>query len=434
MALCKSIIRRKKGKEEIDMGKISKGRLSTIGVGALMLAIAILCTAPARADEAPTIKLSDTLNNLQFGMLAYIDYSVGQSPLANNQSANFNRFALTRGYLTVQKGITPWLAVRMTSDVYQDTTTSSGNSTNGKYLFRLKYLYAEFSGPDLGPITQIKGEVGMGHIPWLDFEEGLNPYRCLGTMPIERAGIFASADLGASIMANIGGKLDDAKKRTGSDKYSGKYGSWHIGVYNGGGYSAIENNQDKVVEGRITLRPLPGFLPGLQLSYFALYGRGNTQITKVGIDNEGKWPLYQAQLGMLSFTHPRFIVSGQYFAGWGNSAGTAVTATNVDSLQFEGYSFFGNIKLPILKDRLALFTRYDYFNPDTGRQISVNNDASYWFMDSGVAFDFYKGNMLVINYRTTHHSHDSGGVAKMPKENNNLGTDQFVQAVLQIKF
>ena len=428
------------------MGKVSERRLSTVGLIGLLVAAAIICAAPARADEAPTMKFSDTLNNLQFGILAYIDYSEGQRPAPKNWSSNFNSFTLTRGYFTAKKGITPWMNVRITTDVYQDTTslTTSGlstsesialnGSTSGKYLLRLKYLYGEFLIPNLGPITDIKSEVGMGHVPWLDFEESINPYRCQGTMPIERAGVFASADIGASIMGYFGGKLDDAKKRTGNGAYDGKYGSWHIGVFNGGGYSAVENNQDKVVEGRISLRPLPGFLPGLQLSYFALYGKGNTQITKTGIDNEGKWPIYQAQIGMLSFEHPRFIITGQHFTAWGNSAGSAVSATNVDSLVMEGYSAFGNVKLPILKNKLAMFGRYDSVNPDAGKQISVNNDASYWLAMGGIAFDFYKGNMLIIDYQTTHYAHDSGGIGKAPKANNNLGTDQFVQAVLQVKF
>lgn len=49
---------------------------------------------------------------------------------------------------------------------------------------RLKYLYAELRPPDAGPFTDMKSEIGMGHIPWLDFEEHINPYRCQGTMPL----------------------------------------------------------------------------------------------------------------------------------------------------------------------------------------------------------------------------------------------------------
>ena len=56
----------------------------------------------------------------------------------------------------------------------------------------------------------MKTEVGLGHIPWLDFEESVNPYRCQGTMAIERAGVFNSADLGVSIRGDFGGKLEDA--------------------------------------------------------------------------------------------------------------------------------------------------------------------------------------------------------------------------------
>lgn len=380
---------------------------------------ALAFSSRARAEEQATLKLDKSLENLKFGILAYLEYSAGASPLAHNDEENFNKFALTRGYFTLQKEITPWLKARMTADAYQ--------REDGYYDVMLKYYYAQVKFPDLGPLTNLSSEIGMGHMPWLDFEEHINPYRCQGTMAIERAGIFNSADLGVSLMGYFGGKLEDAKKRTGNDYYAGKFGSWHIGVYNGPGYHAVEANQNKVVEGRITLRPLPSIVPGLQLSYFGLYGEGNTRATATD-----EFPDYVVHLGMLSFEHPRFIFTGQYFTTEGIASGKLIDGDG-EALTTQGYSFFGNVKLPIFGDRPNIFARYDYFDADIDDKVA--EDSAYQMYIGGIAIDLYKGNMLLFVYENTDYEDDSGGKkGKTPKVGNELGDDWKFQVVFQVKF
>ena len=114
------------------------------------------------------------LKGLNIGMLAYLDYSNGQKPEPGDKASSFNEFRVTRGYFTVKKEVLPWMHARMTIDAHQDET--------GDYKNRLKYFYAELRPPDFGLLTDMKSEIGLGHIPWLDFEEHINPYRCQGTM------------------------------------------------------------------------------------------------------------------------------------------------------------------------------------------------------------------------------------------------------------
>ena len=85
--------------------------------------------------------------------------------------------------------------------------------------------------------------------------------RAQGPMVSDRGGFQTSADAGVDLMGNFGGTLADAKGQVGSSHYDGLYGSWHLGVYNGGGYHASEQNGNKVVEARLTARPLPNTLP-----------------------------------------------------------------------------------------------------------------------------------------------------------------------------
>ena len=376
-------------------------------------------------EEAVEAKQGDTgfelpkgLKGFSFGLLWYLDYSNGEVPESGDESSSYNEFRVTRGYLTVQKEFLPWFHSRVTIDTHQDD--------EGDYKTRLKYIYAELRPNDAGPFTDMKSEFGLGHIPWLDFEEHVNPFRCQGTMAIERAGVFNSADTGVSLRGNFGGKLEDAKAKTGNHHYDGRYGSWHLGVYNGSGYHAAEENENKPLEYRVTLRPLPDVIPGLQLSYFGIYGEGND-------DNNAAedWPDYRVNLGMLSFENPWVILTGQYFTTEGNAKGTWVDATG-EALTTEAYSFFANLKLPVPEKKLSLFARYDHFDQDADGKIG--NDAEYQMFIGGVAYDIYHGNLLMLAFETTDYGTDAGAKGKMPVPGNMLGDDYKIQAVMQVKF
>jgi hypothetical protein len=368
--------------------------------------------AEKETDSAPAV-LPKALQGLKVGMLGYIDYSAGETGTALGGGDSYNRFTVTRGYLTVEKAILPWMGARMTSDVHQDSA--------GDWKFRLKYLFAELRPDDLGPLTNMKAEIGQGHIPWLDFEEHVNPYRAQGTMAIERAGIFNSADMGLSLRGNFDGKLEDAAALTGNGHYDGRYGSWHLGVYDGGGYHASEKNNNKVAEGRLTVRPLPASLPGLQLSYLGIYGDGNT----------AAGPDYRVNLGMISYEHPRAILTAQYFTTKGNASGSLVDSTG-KSLDTKGYSLFGRVKLPVMEEKLAVFGRYDHFDPDDDGVIS--SKAAYDLSLGGLSYELYKGNMVLLTYERTNHEDDSNGLGVVPVVGTKLGDDHRVQVVYQLKF
>jgi len=375
--------------------------------------------------EPVTIDIPDALKGLKVSTEAYIDYSNGQTGQPGNKETSYNKFALTRGYLTVEKEALPWLGARVTMDIYQD---SKSTSDSGSFQERMKYYYAVVKPGDSGFLTNMKSEIGQGHTPWLDFEEHINPYRCQGTMAIERAGVFASADTGVSLQGNFGGQLENAKETVGNTHYDGKYGSWHIGVYNGSGYHATEDNNNKVVEYRLTVRPVAEVLPGLQLSYNGLVGEGNAKST---VNNE--YPDYVVNQGMLSFQNPIVILTGQYFMTKGNASGSWVNPATGDALKTAGYSFFANVRLPIpaIENKLSVFGRFDHFNIDDDDKIA--DDGAYDLYIGGLAYDVYKGNLVLVSYEGTSYDKNAGGKGKAPVAGNNLGDDQKVQVVWQIK-
>lgn len=367
----------------------------------------------AKRDNAMD-KVLKFLGGLQIGTLSYFDYSGGR----HKDDESFNEFRITRGYINIKKQLTPWLGFRVTPDVHQDST--------GDFKLRLKYLYAEFRPPDFSFLTGMKSEIGMGHMPWLDFEEHLNPYRCQGTMFIERADTFNSADLGLSLRGYFGGELDQDYMKKVSKYYAGRWGSWHVGVYNGSGYHASENNDNKVPEWRLTVRPLPDVLPGLQVHYFGLYGKGNT-------DYPSGPPDYRVNLGMLSYQNEWIIFTGQYARTWGNAKGTLVAPATDSALRGEGFSFFGNTKLPLLDRKLNLFARYDHFDPDRKDDVTAGDDC-YDLVNGGLAWEFYHHFMWLLVYERIMYDKNNGGVGKVPVEGNDLADDWRVQTVLQINF
>jgi hypothetical protein len=451
-------------------------------------------------------EISKAFKGLHVSLLAYIDYSLGDRPTFRGpltyskaappgNSGNFGRnvdghvgsdqWTLQRGYLTIVKDITPWLSARSTSDL-------TFNGTVGGWVLREKYLYAELKPPNAGNVlTQMKNEWGLGHTPWHDFEESIWPYRCIITTPIERDTAFSSADIGINMRGNFGGELANAKETVGTTAYDGRYGSWHVGVYQGCGYTAGENNQNKVPEYRVTIRPLPDQLPGFQATYFGLYGMGNSSSRANFATTPGSnlgppppppgyyknfFPDWIVNMGYLSYQNPWVILTGQMFWSKGNQAGLWTTqptgpgvvpnpnGQRLNSLWTQGSSIYGDVKLPLAfsipwwksdhKYPLHVFGRFDWFNADVDHVIAKNDTFRRMF--AGLAYYVYKQNIIVLNYERTWYGSDyapgfggpgsllpggltwpssiSNTTATLGSNNGNPGTDQRLQLVFQVSY
>jgi hypothetical protein len=247
-------------------------------------------------------------------------------------------------------------------------------------------------------------------------------------MAVERAGTFNSADVGVSLRGYLGENSKDVQKATGNKKYAGRYGSWHLGVYNGGGYHASEANENKVVEGRATVRPLADIAPGLQLSYLGLYGKGNAK----AVDSLPGYPDYIVNLGMISFEHPQFTLTGQVFMTEGNAKGRWVNPATGDALKTLGYSVFGRVLIPGAESRIHAFGRVDRFDADADDVIAEK--TSYTMILGGASITLHKGNMILLVFETTDYEENFGKAkGSVPAMETMLGKDQKAQIVYQIK-
>ncbi len=340
-----------------------------------------LTAAEAEEIQSKKVELPSALKGLSIGGLSYIDYSFGQA--AQN---NYNRFTLQRVYINVNKEITPWFKARITPDI------TAGADKTGDYTIRMKYAYADFLPSDLGYLTDTTIRAGLEQTPFLEFEEALNGYRMQSPMFQDKRGIITSSDLGISMLGNIAGKL--GKKQTealGNSKFAGRYGTYSIGVYNGGGYSAAnEKNHNKSIQARLTIRPLPDMLPGLQLTYFGITGEDNDTPSATGATN-GKTQKWTNKTGLISYQHRLFVLSGEYMRGKGSFKGDTATAKDKS-----GYSIFGKIILPVY-EKAAFFARYDSFDPDK----NASNDRIKTTI-GGASYRIYGDNYLVAAYEKTH--------------------------------
>jgi polyhydroxyalkanoate synthesis regulator phasin len=330
--------------------------------------------APAEGKDLGDVVKA--MKGFKFGLLWYLSYMDGQGADVGGKAGdgeNHNRFAIKRGYFRVTKTFVPWFDAHMTFDVSQ--TKDDGSSLDGSVAVRIKYAYGKFNLPDLAFLTKPYFEVGIVHMPWLDFEEHVNFYRLQDTMFTERNKTFNSADFGLTFVSLLGGTMDEEYQNKVKHYYPGRYGSMALGIYNGGGYHASEKNGNKALEGRLTVRPLPDIVPGLQLSYFGIYGKGNT-------DAEPDWTV---NLPYVSFEHEYVTLTGQYYWGKGNQGGA-------DENKKDGYSFFAEVKPT---DKLSIIGRYDRFDPNT----DADNDENTRYI-AGIAYHFYKQhkNMVLLDY------------------------------------
>src|SRR5258708_1864833 len=200
--------------------------------------------APAPAD-APSIKIGATI---------FADFTYVAAPASKDSDGNTihpDSFNVSRAYLNVTGQLNHYLSFRITPDIARET--GSGSSLNGSQTFRLKYAFAQLNLDD----WTTKGSwvrLGLQQTPLLDYTESIYRYRFQGGMFIEREGFITSSDAGLS----------------GHYNFAGDYGDIHAGIYNGEGYSKAEANNQKALQIRATVRPLPRFplAKGLRVTPF----------------------------------------------------------------------------------------------------------------------------------------------------------------------
>lgn len=340
---------------------------------AIIIIFLIFCFASLFAEEkieeTPEVDTSVKISGIWF--MAY---------RGNIPSAGDDSFGLKRGYLTFKKRFNETFSIRYT----QDITINKEGDDAGNVELRFKYCYIKADLPEFLFFKQPFVEVGLVHQPWIEFEQKINTYRVQGKMFMEKYGVTSSADFGVNVVALLGGKLDGEARKKVDSSLPGKYGSVSLGVYNGGGYHAPEMNNNKTVEGRLTLRPFPGFMPGLQFSYGFATGKGNDTLNTP----------YNYNIFYVSHETAKTTLTAQFYSGRGFHGGGS------DKLN-AGYSCFGEICVPFTP--LTVFGRFDHFIDGTnfGSTLTPPHDIQTNAYIAGIAWTFYKRNRLIFDIEKT---------------------------------
>jgi hypothetical protein len=212
----------------------------TIGLLALSAGTASAQVTPAAGSTPP-----DDTPSITVGATIYPNYVSQTDPKVTDTDGNTihkSSFDVSRAYLTVTGNVSHIVAFRVTTDVTRENDSAS--SLAGSLVPRLKYAFLQTNLDD----WMTRGSYarfGIQQTPYLDYTEGVYRYRFQGTMFVERAGYFASADAGASFHYNL----------------PSNYGDFHIGLFNGENYNKPDVNDQKAVMVRASIRPFAKMAP-----------------------------------------------------------------------------------------------------------------------------------------------------------------------------
>ena len=144
---------------------------------------------------------------------------------ANLGGSSPNLFDLGRAYLTFRMPAGDNGAIRITTDVFQNTNPAQNSYYQG-WVIRAKYAYLQYTGlrNEFGPGSSLVGRLGLLHTVMVDYEEQFWP-RYLQTTAIEKNGFFSSSDAGLAGLATLGNRWGEI------------YGT----ITNGSGYTSYDN-------------------------------------------------------------------------------------------------------------------------------------------------------------------------------------------------
>lgn len=199
---------------------------------AMLAAFVGASAAAAQPATAPTIDFS----GLMFGSFNMRTDSAAKAALGGQAP---NQFGIDRVYLTFRMPAGDNGAVRVTTDVFQNTNTA----TNGYYqgwAIRIKYAYFQYTAlrGALGEGSSLTGRVGALHNVIIEQTDPFWP-RYLQQNAVERTGFFSSADVGVAGLLTLGKRMGEV------------YGT----IVNGSGYTSYDRDRFKDFALRVNLTP-----------------------------------------------------------------------------------------------------------------------------------------------------------------------------------
>ena len=216
----------------------------------LSLTAAIACTlaAPLGAQTPAPAPSPFNFSGVLFGSYNFQE-STTPNPLTRQID---NSFILDRAYLTFRMPAGDHGSIRITTDIYQTT-----EGTPNAFTVRAKYAYFQYDGSKSESGAQLIGRAGILHNVVIDHLETFWP-RYLSQTAVERAGYFASADMGIAGLYTLPDKM----------------GEIYATITNGPGYTSRETDRFKDYAIRGTLTPLASHKDAGLLNTFTITAWG----------------------------------------------------------------------------------------------------------------------------------------------------------------
>ena len=368
----------------------------------LLVPLALLSQQPADttkpAQPAPPASVAIPVD---FSGVLYANYQYrGDAGAAKST----NKFELERAYLTFRMPAGDRASIRITADVFQQTTAPNDVFYRG-WVIRAKYAYLQYDY--LKSVTGWNGLVrgGMLHNVMIDHVESFWP-RWLSQTPVERAGFFSSSDVGVATQIT----------------FPNKFGEIYANVVNGPGYTSRETDRFKDYAARLSLTPFSSssnkIIKTFALTGWTYVGAIGSQFANGGVGQIGTVgvSMPRTRSGVfLGVRDPRLSIGGEWAVrkdARENGANTlASPRVEVDSTGRLIDGFITAKPFQLLKDKstfpLGLVVRWDRFKPNTALAGYVNT------VIGGLTWDINKKTAIALDYQeVTPHS---GAIAAATK-------------------
>jgi hypothetical protein len=358
-------------------------------------------TQPAPATSPSPLNFSGVI----FGSY---NYQLQTTPSQLRNQTN-NSFVIDRAYLTFRMPAGDRTSVRITTDVFQSTDSSSN-----AYTIRAKYAYLQYDAPKSANGAQVTGRIGIIQNVLIESQESFWP-RYLSQVATERAGYFASADVGLGGLFTLPNKMGEV------------YGT----VVNGPGYTTRERDRFKDFAIRLTLTPLLGTPASSLLQTFTITAWGYKGATASGFVNGGAGQvgsvgeaLDRSRAGVfVGIRDPRLVLGGEFAQrhdGGETGLNTAVSPRGITETTGRILSGF-TVARPLAfanasgKSPFGIVARYDRVSPSTsttGFATAPSTSNAYHNLIGGVFFDISQKAQIALDYQESLAS--DNGVSSSP--------------------
>lgn len=349
----------------------------------LILPAALNAQGAATADSTARQSAAAT-PALDFSGVLFANYQYR----SDDAGRSANKFDLERVYLTFKIPAGQRLSVRVTTDIFQQSTSGSDSYYKG-WSIRAKYAYLQYSYLNTKE-WQSSARAGLLQTVFIEHDEQFWP-RWISPSPTDRAGYFSSADAG---LAN-------------TISFPAKFGQLYTTITNGPGYTSRETDRFKDYAARLTITPWArdrqSMLSGVALSAWGYKGATASRFVDGGAGQQGavgsgldrdRWGVHAATM------HPRLTIGAEYASrrdeGESGNNTSALPRSVIDStgtlLSLYGVvrPFRGSNADP---HSLSVVARYDRVNINTDR------DARYEVIIAGVLWDLSNKVSVSVDYQ-----------------------------------